>query len=248
MVCHIMSRMRHLIVLLLALTVIPLEALLAQGPNAADIYLAARDRAGGGSGPGSLVDYSYDLLLTLPAGDNEVQIRGSVIVVLPDLVRQELETPQGPTQLVFDRDSVWQVLGGKKQDLPAAAAVLQRAELARRHIFFGDVPDAQLIRYRREDEVNGRTVDVIELIDVGGAPLRLYVDRESRDLLKQVYVGDVPGGGMAQVEEILSEFVDVDGIRFATHREVIRNGEPGRQSQLTDIRVNGNIQRAVVVP
>jgi hypothetical protein len=234
-----------LLVAVLALA--PLDSMWAADPDAAAIYFAARDRAGGGREAGQLVDYAYDLLLTLPSGDNEVQIRGSVIVILPDLVRQQLETPQGPTQLVFDRGSVWQLLGGKKQDLPAEAAILQTAELARRHVLFGDVPDQQLIRYRREDEVGGRPVDVIEIIDVGGAPLRLYIDRESKDLLKQVYVGDIPGGGMAQVEELFSDFVEVSGIRFATRREVIRNGQPGRKSALSDVRVNSDIRREFVV-
>ena len=90
-------------------------------------------------------------------------------------------------------------------------------------------------------------MDVIEIIDVGGSPLRLYIDRESKDLLKQVYVGDVPGGGMAQVEETFSEFVDVEGMRFATRREVVRNGEPGRASVLSGIRINANIRRDIVL-
>lgn len=246
--CPILSRMRCLFALLAIFAIAPLDSVMAADPDATAIYLAARERAGGGSEPGRLVDYAYDLLLTLPAGENEVQIRGSVVVILPDLVRQELETPQGPTQLVFDGSDVWQILGGKKQALPAEAAALQRAELARRHVFFAELPPAQLIRYRREDQVGGRTVDVIEIIDVGGAPLRLYIDRESKDLVKQVYVGDVPGGGMAQVEETFSEFVDVEGMRFATRREVVRNGEPGRASVLSGIRINANIRRDIVLP
>ena len=242
--------MRSLLALLGIFAITPLNSVMAADPDATAIYLAARERAGGGSEPGRLVDYAYDLLLTLPAGENEVQIRGSVVVILPDFVRQELETPQGPTQLVFDGGDVWQVLqvlGGKKQALPAEAAALQRAELARRHVFFAELPPTQHIRYRREDQVGGRTVDVIEIIDVGGSPLRLYIDRKSKDLLKQVYVGDVPGGGMAQVEETFSEFVDVEGMRFATRREVVRNGEPGRASVLSGIRINGNIQRNIVL-
>ena len=52
---------------------------------------------------------------------------------------------------------------------------------------------------------------------------------------------------MAQVEETFSEFVDVDGIRFATRREVVRNGEPRRASVLSGIRINANIRRDIVL-
>jgi hypothetical protein len=238
--------MRRLPIALAALTLILADFGLAAEPDAWTIYLAARERAGAAE-PGRLVDYSYDVVTTLPAGKSQVDVHGSVVVILPDLIRQDLETPQGPTQLFFDGVSAWQILGGKRRDLPGEAAALQRAELARRHVLFGELPDKNLVRYRREEQVDGRIADVVEIIDVGGAPLRLYVDRESKDVVKQIYVGDVPGGGMAQVEETQSDFADIDGFRFATRRAVIRNGKPSRTSVLSGIRVNRGIKREIVL-
>lgn len=220
---------------------------IAADPDPWSIYMAARQRAGGGSEPGHLVNYSYEIVSTLPAGDSKVEIRGTVAVILPNLIRQELETPQGLTQLIFDGTNAWQILGGKHRDLPEDAARLQRAELARRHILFEELPAKQLLRYRRQEDVNGRPTDVIEIIDVGGAPLRLYIDTETKDLLKQVFVGDIPGGGMAQVEETYSEYVEVNGLRFASRSEVLRNGVAARTSVLRDIRVNSEMRRDLLL-
>jgi hypothetical protein len=238
--------MRYLPAALAVVTLMGANFAPAADPDAWSIYLAARERAGGEE-PGRLADYSYDVVTTLPAGKSQVDIRGSVVVILPDLIRQELETPQGLTQLFFDGVSAWQVLGGKRRDLPNEAGALQRAELERRHVLYGKLANKELVRYRREEQVDGRIADVIEIIDVGGAPLRLYVDRESKDVVKHVYVGDVPGGGMAQVEEAQSEFVDVDGFRFATRRSVVRNGTPSRTSLLSGIRINSGVKREIVL-
>lgn len=238
--------MRYLPLALAAVALIAADFGRAAEPDAWSIYLAARERAGGGK-PGRLADYSYDVVTTLPAGESQVDVRGSVVVILPDLIRQELETPQGLTQLFFDGASAWQVLGGKRRDLPNEAAVLQRAELERRHILHGPLPAKELVRYRREEQVEGRTADVIEIVDVGGAPLRLYVDRATKDVVKQVYVGDIPGGGMAQVEESQSEFADAGGFRFAARRSVVRNGKPARTSVLSGIRVNSGLKREIVL-
>jgi len=238
--------MRHLPVALALVTLIAADFGLAADPDAWTIYLAAREQAGGAK-PGRLVDYSYDVVTTLPAGKSQVDVHGSVVVILPDLIRQELQTPQGPTQLFFDGFSAWQVLGGKRRDLPNDAAALQRAELARRHVLYEQLPAKKLVRYRREEQVDERITDVIEIIDVGGAPLRLYVDRESKDVVKHVYVGDIPGGGMAQVEEVQSDFVDIDGFRFATRRSVARNSEPARTSVLSGIRVNRGVKRDILL-
>lgn len=238
--------MRYLALALAAVALFTADFGLAAEPDAWSIYLAAREQAGGAK-PGSLVDYSYEIVTTLPAGKNQVDVHGSVVVILPDLIRQELQTPQGLTQLFFDGVSAWQALGGKRRDLPNEGAALQRAELQRRHILHGELPAKELVRYRSEEQVDNRIADVIEIIDVGGAPLRLYVDRESRDVVKHVYVGDTPGGGMAQVEEAQSDFVDIDGFRFATRRSVVRNGEPARTSVLSGIRVNRGLQREIVL-
>lgn len=236
--------------LLLTLAVVMLAAPnlgLAAEPDAWSIYLAARERAGGANEAGRLLDYSYGVVTTLPADKSQIELRGSVVVILPGLIRQELETPQGLTQFYFDGVAAWQKLAGKRRDLPSDAAHLQLAELDRRHVLYGKLPAKELVRYRREEEVEGRVCDVIEIVDVGGAPLRLYVDRESRDVVKHVYVGDVPGGGMAQVEEVQSDFVDVGGFRFATRRSVLRNGEPARTSVLSDIQVNSGLKPEIVL-
>jgi len=238
--------MRYLPLALAVVALVGADFGLAADPDAWTIYLAARQQAGGAK-PGRLIDYSYDVVTTLPAGESHVDVHGSVVVVLPDLIRQELQTPQGLTQLFFDGVAAWQVLGGKRRDLPNEAAALQRAELERRHILHGDLPAKELVRYRREEPVDDRIADVIEIIDVGGAPLRLYVDRESKDVVKQVYVGDIPGGGMAQVEETQSDFIDIGGFRFSTRRAVVRNGKPARTSVLSDIRVNSGVKREIVL-
>src|SRR5690606_25682761 len=182
------NRMRYLPLALVAVALLAADFGRAADPDAWNIYLAAREKAGGAK-PATLIDYAYDVVTTLPAGDNQVDVHGSVVVIVPDLIRQELQTPQGLTQLFFDGNSAWQVLGGKRRDLPNEAALLQRAELERRHILYGSLPAKELVRYRREEQVEGRTADVIEIIDVGGAPLRLYVDRDTKDVIKQVYVG-----------------------------------------------------------
>ncbi len=66
-------------------------------------------------------------------------------------------------------------------------------------------------------------------------------------MLKQVFVGDIPGGGMAQVEEVYTDFQDIKGFRFATRREIIRNGEPARTDQFQDLQVNNGLQREIVL-
>ena len=59
--------MRYLPIALAAVTLIAADSGLAADPDAWSIYLAAREQAGGAQ-PGRLVDYTYEVVTTLPAG------------------------------------------------------------------------------------------------------------------------------------------------------------------------------------
>ena len=41
----------------------------------------------------------------------------------------------------------------------------------------------------------------------------MFVATDNADVIKQVFVGDVPGGGMAQVAEVFGGFVEACGSR-----------------------------------
>ena len=79
--------MRYLSLALAAVALIAADLGRAAEPDPWNIYLAAREQAGGAR-PGSLTDYSYDVVTTLPAGESQVDVHGSVVVIVPDLIRQ----------------------------------------------------------------------------------------------------------------------------------------------------------------
>ncbi len=183
-----------------------------------------------------------DLQTTITtAQDQQVRFESRVEVVLPYILRQEIGTNLARITMIFDGERGRKRTAQGEQDLPAEAVRFQLAQSDRDHILFGDVPPAGAIRYRGEDTLEGRPVDVIEIADVGDTPLRLFLDRETRDLVKILYVGDVPGGGMAQVEELYSDFQTVDGIRLHGTRRVLRNGKEAVRSTASNIRVNSGL-------
>ncbi len=77
---------------------------------------------------------------------------------------------------------------------------------------------------------------MIQINDVGGTPLRLYVATDSADVLKKVFVGDIPGGGMAQTEEVFG------GFRWYTEKIVLRNGNEAKRSVTSNLQVNTGLK------
>ncbi len=231
-----MTRLLPLFVLAFSLTVSAADDPLGKGLA---LYDAARQAASQGK---ALTDISYDRTTYFERQGRKIQVQSGIKVVLPDASRTEVLTPGGKTILVFNGSSVVNVSSG--QTLPADAAALQRQELARTFALFGPEPKEGTVRYRGEEEVAGRTVDVIELFDVGDTPLRLFLDRETHDVLKRMYVGNAPDGSMSQVEEILSDYKTVNGIRWPHEIHTTRNGQAGPSSTIMNVLANQGLSKA----
>ena len=201
-----------------------------------EIYQQAR--AGAAGAGGTLHDYSLQRVTRLERDGRTVSVVSRLHAIPGKAQRIEVESQAGVVTMVVHGQQGWR--GGPlgKQMLPPDAVALQRREDARTTVLFGPEAERGSVRFREEAAVDGRTVDVIEIADVGDTPLRLYIDRETRDILRQVYVGDAPGGMMAQIEEHLSDYRTVDGFRWPFAKRVVRNGRQANESTLADVKLN----------
>jgi len=202
------------------------------------IYMAAREAAGGGPGGEQLVDYTFDVVTELKMNGQTVKYNSTMALIVPYFLRQSVNSETGRTVLFFDGKQAWQQSIRGKQDLPQSMIGTHRATMDRSHILLGPAPSKDAVHYLRDEDVADRMTQVIQINDVGGTPLRMFVDTENADVLKHVFVGDIPGGGMAQVEELFSGFVDVGGFRWHTEKTVLRNGKQSVRSVTSNLEVN----------
>ncbi len=225
--------------LLVALLALPLPA--EQDPRARgwEIYQQARAAAGPGE---PLRDYSFEQVSALERPDGVITVSSRMQSVVGKAQRLEVDAQGGVIAMVVDGDQGWRGSAVGKQPLPPDAVALQHKEDARTTALAGPEAEQGSVRFREEARVDGRIADVIELFDVGGAPLRLFVDRQTKDVLKRVYVGDAPDGTMAQVEEFLSDYREVDGFRWPHAKRVVRNGREASKSTLKNVRLNQGLK------
>jgi hypothetical protein len=203
------------------------------------IFLEARQAVRLGQPGASLHDYQYELVTRTQTPNGEVELRSSGLFLTPAFVRQEIHAPGGEIVMIFDGVKAWQVTPAGKRDLPAAMAGQFRADLARSHVLLDPPPPQEAVWFFRQEEVNGKLADVVEL-RLGESPLRLFIDTKTKDLVKTMYVGDTPSG-MAQVEEFYSEFVETGGFRWPRKKRVLRNGQPAGQSVKAIAQVNSGL-------
>ena len=211
------------------------------------IYQRARAAAGVGAGGHPVRDYSVELVTRVKdAEGQEGEFRSKKYYLHPNLLRQEIQTPQTTVIMIYDGAKAFQLLPNDTRFLPDAQVERFRADLARAHVLIGDPPDPADVRFRQQEKVDDRQTNVIEIYDVAGASVKLFVDVETHDVIKKAFVGDTPTG-LARVEEFYSDFRETDGYRWHHQRRVLRNGEWALEVTTSNIQVNVGLTRSDVL-
>lgn len=203
---------------------------------------AALKAAGGRDKLAAVRDLSFELRSQAISPQGKFDIESKSLFVLPDTVRQESKMPFGQMVMAVDRLGGWRTGPQGTQPIPTAEVQRIQADLARANVLFRPPANRAAVRWVAAETVEDRACDVIEIANVSGSPLRLSVDRETGDVLKRSYRAEAPGGGAANVEEILSDYRQVGGLRQSFHLRVMRNGKLARESVTRDLKVNTGLK------
>jgi len=226
---------------LLALAAIPL---LAQSPaeRGWPVLEAALNAAGGREKLSAVRDMSFDLQSRMASPMGEMNFTSRNRMVFPDTVRQDLAVPSGPMTIGFNSTEGWRK--GPQGVDKISADQLRRtlAHLKNVNVLFRPPEDRQLVKWLATEAVGGRACDVIEIRQSDAMPLRLYVDRANGEVLKRTYRVENATGGMADVEEFLSDYREVSGLRLSHKVREMRDGKFARESATSNMKLNTGLQ------
>ncbi|HYM10486.1 MAG TPA: hypothetical protein VEU62_07135 [Bryobacterales bacterium] len=227
---------------LLLLTALPLpwrpaaQAVPGQAGKGWAALERALQAAGGRDKLAAVRDMSFDLQSRVVTPQGEFDIESKSQVILPGIVRQESRLPFGVVVMAFSSAGGWRKGLQGPEKLSAAELRIAQAELARANILFRPPSDPSAVSWAGEDSVDGRPCDAVEIANVGGGPLRLCVDRASGDVVKRSYRTD------ASVEEMASDFREVNGLRLSFRLRVIRDGKLARESVTQNLKINAGLK------
>lgn len=212
-----------------------------------EIFQQARAAVGAGPDGVPLRDYVFELHTKATTEKGKSERRSKGYYLHPGFVRQEIDDPRAKVVIIFDGKKAWQIVPGDIHYMPQALVEQYKTELDRSHVLLLPPPPEGSIWFLKQEEVAGHPTDVIELREVGGPPLRLFVDVETKDVLKKMFVGDTPTGGMAQVEECFSNFQGSGGYRWPFYKRVVRNGKIATETTTISLEVNTGLTESELV-
>ena len=207
---------------------------------------AALKSAGGREKLAAVRDMSFDLQSRLSTAAGEVSVSSKNQLIFPDTVRQDMSMPVGTLTIAFNSREGWQKGPQGVQKIPPDHLRRTLAHLARVNILFRPPAGPSGVRWVAAEPVEGHACDVIEITSLGD-PLRLWVDRGNGEVLKRAYRVENSLGGMANVEEFLSDYRDVDGLHLSFKVRELRDGKFARESATGTMRLNTSLKAGDVL-
>jgi hypothetical protein len=207
-----------------------------------EVLARAQQAAGGAGKLAAVKDLTKSYTFKSKSGLNAEQ---TVQIVLPDTMLQKSKLPFGELVAAVGPEGGWMRAPQGMMPMPAPQLEQAKGELfrLRESILLSDGMPSRTVNFVEQAQHNGRPADVIEVSDESGASVRLWIDAESGEMIKQSYQSSAITGAPSQVEQIFTDYRDVDGLRAPFKVTVLADGEEFAQVEVSEIRYNTGLDK-----
>lgn len=162
---------------------------------------------------------------------------------LPNKTKQIMQLPIGTRIQVLNGDNSWKKLNSTVSDLTQAEKREMQRGLFRDIINLFkrfDDDDYLEVKYFSDETLGGETHYVLQIKNSTGDFFNLYINSKTYLVQKKTYHGATEVG-LATLEEIYSDYKEVDGIKIP-HRTVVKaNGKQFIDSIVVDAKINSKL-------
>ena len=181
-----------------------------------------------------------------PGGMMQMEMRQYLI--FPDKFRMDMTLQAMGMEIsqVFDGQSAWVVTPQGVQPIPESMI-----EEFKKSIFRDTIrlltnlsSDDISVQYLGTEEVKGKTTDVILVSNASGDSLKVFIDQETKYIVKKAYRA-VTEEGPADTEEFIDDYRDVSGVKNGFHVVIHRNGEQYAEITLSELTINAEVDESL---
>lgn len=175
----------------------------------------------------------------------EFQLSATRVMVLPNRVRTDLNTPMGKqTQVVTPTDAFVETPQGARpmsEDQKADSLKAARREMLSLLQARSD-PETKVI-YTGSETLDGVKCEMIAVM-LKGDNIRFAVDTSTGRVVQATYQGKNMQGVPGEITTVFSDYREVDGIELPFKTEQTFNGEPMLTFEVKDMVINGEVDEA----
>ena len=182
------------------------------------------------------------LALNTPGGMMEMEIKR--YRVLPDKMRLEMVHRAMGMEItqVFDGQSAWTITPQGVQPAPESQVKEYEKSAFRdtTHLLTNISSDEISVQHLGTEDVNGKLADAILVNPTAVDAFQLFVDPETKYIVKKSYQA-ISEEGPVTTEEFIDDYRDVSGVKIGFHSIIYRNGEKFAEISLSGVTINAEV-------
>jgi len=168
-----------------------------------------------------------------PQGEIELELH--TVVIFPGTVRSDIHLPFGDLGNFFDGANGWTIpFGGSPTDMTQQEKNDARESNLRQLPNLIALVGNPVVSYEKKDGDN----DVL-LFTFGSSQVRLSIDPAGQ-VVKRSYRGNAPGMGPGDMEDTLSDYREVGGVKMPFKTTGSVNGQKYLEAEITEAKANTN--------
>jgi zinc protease len=193
------------------------------------LWAKAQAALGGAEKLAAVTDFTSMREVEFQMAGAKTKVKQSLMVLLPNQIRQEQEFPFG--KLVVYSDGQGGFLQGPQGPMPFNAAITKQAAGE----IFRSWP--MLLRGAEGWQVNAVDEKTVEIRDSSGEQTRLVLDPSGLPL-QQIYLSTQLAGAPSEIRENYSDWRDVQGIKLPFRIETEQGGKPFGTTLVMEWKLN----------
>jgi zinc protease len=182
------------------------------------------------------------LTLTQKTPQGEFPIQVETVIVYPDRLHAEMQTPGGAMNIVVTPDIGFMAVPGQgMRDFPASQKAETLDQIKRDPIFIASHAKDPNIFFRaagteKVGDIEARIVDV----NAAGASIRWFIDPQTGHILKETYP-TLSQGGPVHGETDMDNWKTINGVTLPFVRHNKQDGQPSSTSEYTAVQFNPTV-------
>jgi zinc protease len=180
-----------------------------------------------------------EVTLTQKTPQGEFPMQMETIIVYPDHLHAEMQTPGGTMNIVVTPDTAFMAMPGQgMRDFPASQKAETLDQIKRDPIFIASHAKDPNVFFRAgaTEKVGDTEVRIVD-VNAAGTAIRWFVDPQNGHILKETY-RTLNQGQPAQGETDMGDWKSVNGVNVPFVRQNKQNGQDSSKSEYTSLEFN----------
>jgi zinc protease len=191
------------------------------------------------------MQWTGNMTAVTPQGEMEVTV--NTVMMMPDKLRANIQTPMGEMSQLLNGDQAWIVSPQGTRPAPEQMREQLQSNLWHNvsYLFANANQEGLTVQYLGEEKVDSLTCAVLNITPKYVKSFKLYLDTKTRMPVKMSFQGMNMMGAPAATEQMYSDYREVGNVKLPFKSVTNQDGEKAQEALASEILINVDVDETL---